>query len=151
MKRVVKVAGESMAPTYRTGDLLLTRGAGRAGLARRGEVVVLRHAGTRMLKRVVGLPGDRVELEAGRSFVNGESVDGRARVPGAHIQAWRVPLHSYFVVGDNPGLSDDSRVWDEPFVPVDHVEAVVVGRLAGARRRMGLRPAVLPAPADPVG
>ena len=92
MKRVVKVAGESMAPTYRTGDLLLTRGAGRAGLARRGEVVVLRHAGTRMLKRVVGLPGDRVELEAGRSFVNGESVDGRARVPGAHIQAWRVPL-----------------------------------------------------------
>jgi signal peptidase I len=104
-----------------------------------------------MLKRVVGLPGDRVELEAGRSFVNGESVDGRARVPGAHIQAWRVPLHSYFVVGDNPGLSDDSRVWDEPFVPVDHVEAVVVGRLAGARRRMGLRPAVLPAPADPVG
>ena len=140
-----------MAPTHRSGDLLLTRGAGRAGLLRRGEVVVFRHAGTRMLKRVVGLPGDRVELEAGRLFVNDESVDGRARVPGAYIQVWRVPVDSYFVAGDNPGLSDDSRVWDEPFVPADHVEAVVVRRLAGARRRTGLRPGVLPAPADPVG
>lgn len=140
-----------MAPTYCSGDLLLTRGAGRAGLVRRGEVVVLRHAGTRMLKRVVALPDDRVELEAGRVFVNGQSIDGRARVPGAHVQVWRVPVDRYFVAGDSPGLSDDSRVWDEPFVPSDHVEAVVVRRLAGARRRTGLRPGGLPAPADPVG
>lgn len=150
MKRVVKVAGESMAPTYRSGDLLLTRGAGRAGLARRGEVVVFRHAGTRMLKRVVGLPDDRVELEAGRLFVNGESVDGRARMPGAYTQVWRVPVDSYFVVGDSPGVSDDSRVWDEPFVPVDHLEAVVVRRLRCGRRRRGLRPGGRPAAADPV-
>src|SRR5665648_1193569 len=85
MNRLVRVAGESMAPTYRSSDLLLTRPAGRAGVrARRGDVVVFRHGEVRMIKRVVGLPGDLVELEAGRLFVNGEPVDGRPRVRGAY-------------------------------------------------------------------
>ena len=136
VRRVVKVAGESMAPTYRSFDLLLMRGIGKAGLPRRGDVVVFRHGETRMLKRVVGVPDDRVELEAGRLFVNGESVHGRPRRPGAHTAAWRVPVGSYFVAGDNPGVSDDSRVWDEPFVAVDDVEAVVIRRLAGGRTRL---------------
>ncbi|GAA4407398.1 hypothetical protein GCM10023168_23400 [Fodinibacter luteus] len=151
MKRVVKVAGASMAPTYRSGDLLLTRGIGRGGLPRRGQVVVLRRGGTRMLKRVVGVPDDQVEVEAGRLFVNGESVDGRGRVPGAVTAAWRVPTGSYFVAGDNPAVSDDSRVWDEPFVPLDHLEAVVIRWLARARRRTDLKPGELPAAADPAG
>src|SRR5450756_2594840 len=81
-----------------------------------------------MIKRVVGLPGDLVELEAGRLFVNGESLDGHRRVPGAYTQTWRVPGASYFMAGDNPAVSDDSRVWDEPFVPVESVEAVVTRR-----------------------
>src|SRR5665648_320785 len=128
----VRVAGESMAPTYRSSDLLLTRPAGRAGVrARRGDVVVFRHGELRMIKRVVGLPGDFVEMEAGRLFVNGESVDGRPRVRGAYTQTWRVPGASSFMAGDNPAVSDDSRVWGEPFVLVESVEAVVTRRLVG--------------------
>jgi len=139
MKRVVRVAGESMAPTYRSSDLLLTRPVGRAGArARRGDVVLLRHGGLRIIKRVVGLPGDLVELEAGRLFVNREPVDGRPRVPGAYRRAWRVPVASSFVAGDNPAVSDDSRVWDDPFVSDEGVEAVVTRRLA--MRRRGLTP-----------
>ena len=141
MKRLVRVAGESMAPTYRSSDLLLTRPAGRAGVrARRGDVVVFRHGGLRMIKRVVGLPGDLVELEAGRLFVNGESVDGRPRVRGAFTQTWRVPGSAYFVGGDDAGVSDDSRVWDEPFVRVESLEAVVTRRLWGRCRPRGLSP-----------
>jgi signal peptidase I len=135
MKRLVTVAGESMAPTYHQFDLLLTRATGRRPALRRGDVVVFRHGRARMLKRVVGVPGDRVELEAGRLFVNGRSVGGRPRVPGAYVQTWRVPPSSYFVAGDAPRVSDDSRVWDEPFVPVDDVEGVVVRRLVRGRRR----------------
>lgn len=135
MIRVVRVAGESMAPTYRSSDLLLTRPVGRAGLrARRGDVVVLRRGGLRMVKRVVGLPGDLVELEAGRVLVNGEPVDGRSRVRGAFTQTWHVPASSYFMAGDNGDVSDDSRVWDEPFVRVESIDAVVVRRLWGGRR-----------------
>ena len=141
MNRLLRVAGQSMAPTYRSSDLLLTRPLGRAGVrARRGDVVVFRHGERRMIKRVVGLPGDLVELEAGRLFVNGEPVDGRLRVPGAYTQTWRVPGSSYFMAGDNPALSDDSRVWDEPFVPVDSVETVVTRRLMGPRRPRGFTP-----------
>jgi signal peptidase I len=138
---LVRVAGESMAPTYRSSDLLLTRPAGRAGVrARRGAVVVLRHGGLRMIKRVVGLPGDLVELEAGRLFVNGESVDGRPRLRGAFTQTWRVPAASRFVVGDNTTVSDDSRVWDDPFVQVESLDAVVTRRLRGRRRPSELSP-----------
>jgi signal peptidase I len=78
-----------------------------------------------MIKRVVGMPGDLVELEAGRLFVNGQSVHGQRRVAGAYTQAWRVPPAHYFMAGDNPAASDDSRVWDEPFVPVEAIESVV--------------------------
>ena len=149
--RLVTVAGESMAPSYRQFDLLLTRAVGRNTVLPRGAVVVFRHGGARMLKRVVGVPGDRVELEAGRLFVNDRSVEGRSRVPGAHVQNWRVPKGGYFVAGDNARVSDDSRVWDEPFVPVDDVERVVTRRLAGRRRRTSPGPERLPVAAHPVG
>ena len=134
MARLVRVAGDSMAPTYGSSDLLLTRPAGRAGVrVRRGDVVVFRRGGLRMVKRVVGLPGDLVELEAGRLFVNGDPVDGRPRVPGAFTQTWRVPGSSWFMAGDNAAVSDDSRVWDEPFVPFQSLDAVVTRRLWGGR------------------
>ena len=132
MNRLVRVSGESMAPTYHSSDLLLTRRVGRAGV-QRGDVVVFRRGQLPMLKRVVGLPGDLVELEAGRLFVNGEPVDGRHRVPGAYIQTWRVPAASYFMAGDNPAFSDDSRVWDEPFVPVGSVATLVATPLVATR------------------
>lgn len=141
MKRLVRVVGESMAPTYRSSDLLITRPVGRAGArVQRGDVVVFQHDELRMIKRVLGLPGDLVELEAGRLFVNGESVDGRPRVRGAYTQTWRVPGASSFMAGDNPTASDDSRVWDEPFVPVEGLEAVVTRRLVRPRRPGGLTP-----------
>ena len=128
--RLVRVAGQSMAPTYRPSDLLVTRSAGRGGVrVGRGDVVVLRHDGVRMVKRVVGVAGDLVELEAGRLRVNGEPVDGRPRRSGACTQVWTVPERSYFVAGDHAEVSDDSRVWDEPFVGAASVSAVVVRRL----------------------
>jgi signal peptidase I len=139
-----------MLPTYRPSDLLLTRSVvGRTGArANRGDVVVFRHGGLRMIKRVVGLPGDLVELEAGRLFVNGEPLDGRLRVPGAYTQAWRVAEASCFMVGDNLAASDDSRVWREPLVPFAHVQAVVTRRLTWPLPRLGFTPRRR---ADPVG
>lgn len=141
MKRLVRVAGESMAPTYRPSDLLLTTPVGRAGARpRRGDVVVLRRARVRMIKRVVGVPGDVVELEAGRLFVNGTSADGRVRIRGARTEIWRVPAGHVFVAGDNPAVSDDSRVWAEPFVAAADVEAVVRWRLRDRRPAAAARP-----------
>ncbi len=120
------VSGHSMAPTLRSGQLGLTRP--RPARLRSGQIVVVTRPGSpRLVKRVAGLPGDLVELEAGRLRVNGESVDGRPRLPGATITSWQVPAGHYFLVGDNPGVSDDSRVWVEPFVPHEQIAGVLVG------------------------
>lgn len=140
MTRLARVVGESMAPTYRPSDLLLTRPAGRVGApAARGDAVVFRHGGHRMIKRVVGLPGDLVALEAGRLSINGVALAGGRAVRGAFTQSWSVPAFSYFMAGDDPETSDDSRVWENPFVAFGSVEAVVVRRLPWNRRARTLR------------
>jgi len=139
MKRVVRVIGDSMAPAYGSSDLLLTRRVGRGGSGiQRGLVVVFRHGETCMIKRVVGVPGDLIELEAGRLFVNGGSVAERPRERGAFTQSWRVPGGSYFMAGDNAEASDDSRVWAEPFVRSADLDAVVTRRLWRRRRTKGV-------------
>lgn len=114
MPVIVRVAGDSMAPTLRPGSLVvLLPVAGR-----RGDVVVFRHtSGARYVKRVAAVGGDVVELEAGRLRVNGRPVDGRDRVVGPILTRWSVPPGQVFVVGDNACVSDDSRTWREPFVP----------------------------------
>lgn len=134
MRCLARVTGISMLPTYRPQDVLVLGPVGRAGPSR-GDVAVIRRGGMRVVKRVVGLAGDRVEMEAGRLFVNGVGVDGRPRAPGAGTWAWDVPSDRCFVAGDNAAASDDSRTWDDPFVPTDAVDGVVLGRLPARRRR----------------
>lgn len=145
MPRLARVAGASMAPTYRPTDLVLLRPVGRPPRVGRGDVVVFRHDGWRMLKRVVAVAGDVVELDAGRLAVNGSAVDGRPRVPGALTRRWHVPPGTCFMAGDATAVSDDSRIWADPFVALTDVEQVVLGRvglprLRSRRRGAGARP-----------
>jgi steroid Delta-isomerase len=91
----VTVQGESMAPTLRPGELLV---AVRPGRIRRGALVVVEHpdrAGYEMVKRVAGLPGDRVEggvLGPHQYWMAGDSIerstDSRSFGPvgGAHLK-----------------------------------------------------------------
>ena len=112
-----------MHPTLTHGQLLLTRP--RGGRLKVGDIVVVEmKSGERYVKRIAAGPGDLVELEAGRLFVNQRSYDGRPRAAGAHVQTWRVPDGHVFVVGDNLGPSDDTRVWSEPFVAVSRIRGV---------------------------
>ena len=121
---VVRVRGRSMQPALEHGQWLLTRPRGRrVGV---GDIVVFTvgRGGERYVKRIAAGPGDLVELEAGRLFVNGASYDGRPRTAGARVEAWTVPAGHVFLVGDNLRQSDDSRVWQEPFVPLDRISGV---------------------------
>ena len=117
----VIIDGASMEPSLRSGDTcLLNRLEPLLGSVDRGEVVVLQDRGPNdyAIKRVIGLPNDEVELRNGHVFVNGEELvedylsRGTSTVstkPG--VDRFVVGPESYFVLGDNREVSEDSRYY----------------------------------------
>ncbi len=110
------VRGASMEPSLRDGDLLLVRKPRRA--PRRGRIVIIeapRENGPRwQVKRVVGLPGDRLAFEDGLLFINGQHhsepyLGGLPAYPGLDKANFQVGDGRYFVLGDNRAHSEDSR------------------------------------------
>ena len=90
---------------------------------RRGEIVVFKVPrkasvqcgvgdGETFVKRLMGLPGDRITLRDGRLLVNGRRVnEPYARLEEAETDSWTVPDGQYFMMGDNRANSCDSRAW----------------------------------------
>jgi signal peptidase I len=106
----VRLSGISMEPTYDDGALNF---ANRLAFAwrrpARGDVVAIRMAGLRVLyvKRIIGLPGERVEIAMGTVLIDGQPLVEPTVVRRA---AWNVPpvklgLNEYFVVGDNRAMA----------------------------------------------
>ena len=81
-----------------------------------------------LVKRVVGLPGDKVSFSGGYVYVNDEKLDEPyLRKEGSSVSANKgefvVPEGCLFFLGDNRLNSDDARYWDEPFIPLEKVRA----------------------------
>jgi signal peptidase I len=89
----------------------------------RGDIVAFRHGGSAQayLKRVIGLPGERVSIERGVVAIDGKPLaEGYVRFRDrGSIPARTVPAGAYFVLGDNRANSDDSRDWGP--VPVSEI------------------------------
>lgn len=109
------VKGHSMEPSLLDGDrLIVDRVSYNLVDAQRGDVVVLRYPrnpAVDFVKRIVGLPGDQVELRDGGLYVNGAQVPCPWEWIGDHedMPPVRVPDGNYFVLGDNRPISCDSR------------------------------------------
>jgi signal peptidase I len=122
--RRVVVRGWSMHPTLAPGErVLFDRLAYRRGPPRRGDVVLASHPTrprTRIVKRIVGLPGDRVAVDVHRCWVNGMSYgepdDAGPTRPPASAWTWTLGDDEWLLMGDAPYASTDSR----DFGPVGH-------------------------------
>lgn len=145
-----RVEGTSMTPTIRDGDLLLVNKftAGQYPL-RRGDIALLRLGGANAVKRVIGLPGDELEIDQGQVLVKPGGSGPWRRLREAYVSskaainsfccdltgratrtglpgAVSIPPGRYFVLGDNRNDSYDSRVFG--LVPKDWIAGRVLLR-----------------------
>lgn len=126
--RTPQVSGLSMAPHIASGEFVLINTiAYRMGAPARGDIIAFHHDGPTpetYIKRVIGLPGDRIRIDRGTVYVNGARLqEPYVRYPdGRSFPEVTVPPNSLYVLGDNRADSDDSRFWG--FVP----ESAVLGK-----------------------
>jgi signal peptidase I len=106
----IRTEGSSMLPTYTADKLHFVNrlSYGRSG-PQRGDVVAIQMAGPHVLyvKRIVGLPGERVAIAGGQVLINGVGLPEpyvRHRRPWDVAEVTLGPLE-YFVIGDNRGMS----------------------------------------------
>ena len=112
----VVVDGTSMSPTLEEGDvMILNRLAYTNKKIKRFDIVVIHDHDTNIIKRVIGLPGERVEFKNNNLYINGKKIKqtfSYIETEDFNIEklgSTKVPKNSYFVVGDNRLNSLDSR------------------------------------------
>lgn len=118
----VRVENISMQPTLHEGEfILVNKLAYRLGDFQRGDIVIFHHSLTEdYIKRVIGLPGDMVEVRDMQVYINEQLVtEHYLAAPPRYVGSWKVPDGSLFVLGDNRNQSSDSHNWG--YVPEDSV------------------------------
>lgn len=108
-----RVKGASMVPNFADGELLLTEKVSyRFNQPTRGDIVVFQAPGRDVdfIKRVVGLPGETVQVSEGNVFINGQKItEAYINVATDGEINRTLADDEYFVMGDNRGASLDSR------------------------------------------
>ena len=111
--------------------LIMYRQAYRSKAPERGDIIIFKSdlpdeegKDKLLIKRVIGLPGDEIQIKNQKVYINGKKYkenylkDGYTTGEGT----WNVPEGHYFVMGDNRTGSHDSRYLREPYIPVSQVQ-----------------------------
>ena len=132
---------ESMQPNFYSGDYVITsRQSYRLfGEPQRGDIIVFKSdlyddSGKQknLIKRIIGLPGDTLEIKEGDVYINGELLQEEYVAEqglSGEMEAVTVPEGRLFVMGDNRGVSLDSRSEAVGTIDMDAIVGKVVIRL----------------------
>lgn len=112
----VRVDGFSMRPTLNDGEyVLVNKLAYRLGEPERGDIIVFRFPidpTEDFIKRVIGLPGDKVVIDNGKVLVNNVPLEEPYIAAAPQYEGiWDIPGGHLFVLGDNRNDSSDSHAW----------------------------------------
>lgn len=127
----------SMIPTIEISDRLIVSKLSYAfgHTPERGDIVVFKPPAelgesSDLVKRVIGLPGDTIQVTGGLVYINGAPYeeDYLAEQPTYEFGPVTVPEDSYLVLGDNRNPSYDSHRWQNPYIPASDIKAKAICR-----------------------
>ncbi|MBQ9011821.1 MAG: signal peptidase I [Bacilli bacterium] len=111
----VQVEGTSMYPTLKDNEVLMLKKYDQT--YERFDIVVFEYNNTKLIKRVIGLPGETVEYKNGELYINDNYVEEKFSRNSqtddfklSDIKLNKIPQGYYFVMGDNRNNSTDSRI-----------------------------------------
>ena len=124
----IKVPTGSMMPTVEIGDQLFVTKIYNPNNIKRGDIVVFNSDELKepLLKRVIGLPGEHVEIKSdGSVYINGNKLeeDYVKYQGGKTDMSFDVPSGKFLMLGDNRNNSDDARYWSNPYIDGKDIEA----------------------------
>ena len=134
--------GQSMEVTLSDGDhVLIDTFSYRIGSPKRNDIIAFKPNGSDTshiyIKRVIGLPGETVQIKDGMIYINGKVYLEKADYPtitnpGLASEEIKLGVTEYFVLGDNRNNSEDSRYADVGLVDADYIEGRVWFRILPA-------------------
>ncbi|WP_143833239.1 signal peptidase I [Oceanobacillus timonensis] len=109
------VEGESMYPTLQDGErVIFNKVVYAMDDPHRGDVVIIQQSPKNYVKRIIGMPGETIEIENGRLYIDGEIyqqhfLSDEVIAQTSNFGPLEIPEDNYFVMGDNRLISKDSR------------------------------------------
>lgn len=129
----IRVDGPSMEDTLKNGDILFLNKLDKS--IKRFDIVVIYKSDIRLIKRVIGLPGESIEYKDNELYINGKVIEDVALIRTGDFTLHelynidKIPEGYYFVMGDNRTVSKDSRYYDIGLIKKSEIAGTTSFRL----------------------
>lgn len=129
----IRVDGASMEDTLKNGDILFLNKLNNS--YERFDIVVIYKNGMKLIKRIIGLPGENIEYKDNELYINDKKIEDVALIRTGNFTLQelygidKIPEGYYFVMGDNRTISKDSRYYDIGLIKKSEISGTTSFRL----------------------